>query len=503
MLKNKKFCSFYFIFFLSTIIFIFVPVKNVFASVSKISFITSPQNLDINQISGPIKVQTEDQNGATTSASETIYLNLSTSGNGEFSSNNSTWKSVATLPNNFSTSSIYISSSSASRVFYYEGFSSGQHIITVSAKSKSGIVFDNVSQIINVGIISTSSDQSATTSDSDNNSSTSSPDSNSSTSTASTTSNQNQNGQTTQIITRTVYISTHSGEEDLSDYSQVATFEVGAGRQRMALIGTPIGFTAKYSISNTSCTPSFSWSFGDGFDAVGKNVEHTYKYDGEYQVVLNGTCGEYNSTSRTTVEVITPEISIVNYQNGDLEIKNNGKTEINIGGWKIRGIQKDFVFPQDTIISAINKIILSKDDLNISSSTERVALADPSGSEVAYINFTNNVQGNSVLSSMTTANQATALSDNTTITVAEAESLVQQYKESLALKNGASFQAQPQKENITITNNNNDLNTNAGNNEAATVLESTNSSSTKSFLGKLIDIPLNGFKALVRMFYNF
>jgi len=275
MLKNK------FLFFLSLVfIYGFLFINNTFAVVNKLSFITDIQTLDVGQVSNSIKVQTEDQNGTTTTANETIYLNLSTSGDGEFSSNGSNWKAIATLQNNFSTSSIYISSSSASRTFYYKGLSSGQHKITVSAKSKSGIVFGDIDQIVNIGIISTS------TSGSENNSE-------STTSTTSTsTTTPNTSSQNTRVITRTVYVSTHSGEEDLSNYEEKNAFQISAGRERLASVGSPVEFDSKYTLLQSGqCLANFKWSFGDGFDATGKDVKHTYKYPGEYQVILNGDCG--------------------------------------------------------------------------------------------------------------------------------------------------------------------------------------------------------------------
>ncbi len=327
--------------------------------------------------------------------------------------------------------------------------------------------------------------------------STSTDNTNNQNNTSSSTISTSTNTQTTKIVTRTVYVSAHSGIEDLSNYTEKTIFQMSAGRERMALVGSPLEFDAKYSVPSTNqCTPNFSWSFGDGFEVGGKNITHTYKYAGEYQVVLNGTCGEESSVSRTIVKVINPEISIVQILGGDIEIKNNGKTEINIGGWKIRGIEKDFIFPKDTIISANNKIILSKDDLNISSSTERVALANPSGREVAYFNLSSREQENSVLSSVATTTQAETLSDSPSISVAEAEVLAEQYKKQIAV-------SQTPQKTTTITNDTKNLSTNDNLQETATVAEAVTSSSTKSFWTKLIDIPINGMKAFAHIFYNF
>jgi hypothetical protein len=287
------------------------------------------------------------------------------------------------------------------------------------------------------------------------------------------------------------HISSHSETEDLSDYDEKTEFEITAGRERMATVGSPLEFNANYNLlQKDQCVPNFKWSFGDGFENSGKDVKHAYKYSGEYQVVLNAICGDYNSVSRTNVVVIFPNLSILSILNGDFEIKNNSKTEINIGLWKIKGGQKDFIFPQDTIISVNKKIILSKEDFSTSSSTTRISLNNSSDGEVAFTN--NNFTQNSVISLQNTNNQEI-------MSVAEAEKLAKDYKEKLALNDKS--------ENITkdvvFEDINNDLIDNKNIPQTATVLNSIDSSSTKNFWSKLIDIPINSFKSILYMFYDF
>lgn len=190
---------------------------------------------------------------------------------------------------------------------------------------------------------------------------------------------------TTKVVTKIVYVSTHSDEEDLSNYSEKDELEISAGRERMALVGSPIKFEAKYNLTKNQCTPIFNWSYGDGFSGSGKEVSHTYKFPGEYQVVLNSVCGDYSAVSRTVVKVILPNIKITRLDTGDLEILNKGENEINIGNYKIIGTPNIFNFAEDTIITSKNKIIISKNDLGFVSSTSNVIhLLNPSGGEVAY-----------------------------------------------------------------------------------------------------------------------
>jgi len=297
------------------------------------------------------------------------------------------------------------------------------------------------------------------------------------------------NQQTIKVVTRTVYVSTHSDTEDLSNYNEKTAFEITAGRERMATVGSDIEFNTKYNLlQKDQCLPSFKWSFGDGFTGSGKIVSHIYKYPGEYQVVLNGTCGEYNAISRTKVVIVSPSISISNLINGDIEVLNKGKLEMNIGLWKIRGGKDDFIFPQDTIIIAGGKITLSKEDLKIDDTVTKISLNNPSNREVDSTNI-------KVLSqnASSTTSQTVSVKDSY-ISVSEAERLVKEYKEKIALKS--------RQINKTIETDNIDTSKN-NINEVATVSEAISSSSTKGFWSKLIDIPIKGIKSFVGIFYNF
>ena len=345
------------------------------------------------------------------------------------------------------------------------------------------------------------SDSSNTTSDSDN---TNTNTNNNSTSTLVVAS---ENIQATKANTKNVYISTHSGEEDLSNYDEKTTFEISAGRERMAVIGSPIEFDAKYILlQNNQCTPSFKWSFGDGVGALGKNTEHLYKYSGEYQVVLNGTCGEYGSISRTIVKVISPEVTVFRMVDGDITLINMGKIEINIGNWKIRGTQKDFIFPQDTIISAGNKIVISREDLNDGFFVERVSLNNPSGREVSYYDNKKMEQNDLTVISQTKSNQTLVFADGIGVSVSEAEKLIKEYKTKIVLNKQINDSTKKEKETLitkTVDKNEVQITDKSDTIKTADVLDSVNSSSTNGFWYRFINFPINGVKSFAHMFYDF
>ncbi len=314
---------------------------------------------------------------------------------------------------------------------------------------------------------------------------------------ASTTSDLNNNIETSGSSNSTnqiTGISTHSDPEELSDFNNTSVFVTSAGRGRVVYVGTPIEFRASYKIPKDIDGNGihFTWSFGDGFSGVGLNVNHTYKYAGIYSIVLNASVGEENSVSRTKVTVFSPEISLLMTPGGDVEIMNHGMTEINIGGWILRNSINKFTIADDTIITAGNKIFLSKEDTRIYSiDTIPITLHNPMDGEVARISL-----GDTSVAT-TTPLEATS----TIITVTEAETLSLAYRKSIALKKTIEKSASemsaasstmlgdmPDKEIQDMT---------------ATVLEANQSSTTTGFWGMIFGLPISGFKFVASLFYNF
>lgn len=463
-------------FFLTTILivaFFIFDSKKVFADISKISFITDPQSISSGQISGPITIQLQDQSGNEQKANETIYINLSSSASGEFSSNKDTWKIFTTLPSDFSTSSIYISTNSANRTFYYKGLADGVHQITVSAKSKSGKVFDNITQNITVGDNSTTS----TTTQNDDIS-------------PNTTDNNTTTATTVKTITR--YVSLHSSPEELSNYDESSSFEISAGRERITYVGVPISFIAKHKVAqNVSVnTYKFDWSYGDGTGDEGEKVLHTYKNPGEYNVVLNGEYGDKSAVSRTIVRVLSPELSLNNTESRDIEIKNNGKTEINLGGWIINNSNTKFVFPKDTLIGANKSIILSKEDSKIINNDEEVLILNtPSNREVVSFKIFN---VNPVSQNLVTT---TSIEKIINMTTKEAEDIILNYK-----KKFSTVPIIKEKNKIVIATTTENKIENQKLIQTATVLQSIESTSTSGFWNSRIEKVVKSFG---RIFYDF
>jgi len=119
---------------------------------------------------------------------------------------------------------------------------------------------------------------------------------------------------------------------------------------------------------------------------AGEKVEHNYKYPGEYNVVLNGSCGDLHSVSRTVIKVTTSNISIIKKADGAVEVFNQGKYEVNLYGLKLQSEGFVYAFPIDTIISAGKSVVFPAEYLKIPSLNSPIILADLSGKTLAQTN---------------------------------------------------------------------------------------------------------------------
>ncbi len=299
------------------------------AQVANIVFTTEAQTINPNEISGPLTIQTQDSSGALYKTPETIDLQfVSSSPTGEFlsSTGNAVTKTMSTNTSN--------------RTFYYRDLAEGQFVITVNATGRSSGTQWNASQNIIVGNIAT----------------TSNPDQSSGTSgTQQSTTVTNSSGGT----------SAHYSSIPLSNDEPDLEFKVGAGRERLGTVGTPIEFVASSNLDD-SPRVSFTWSFGDGDIAYGKMTTHAYSYAGDYVAVLNASTFGSRAVARVNVRIMPDNLAVTHVSPDRIEISNNGKSEVNLYGRAIIADGKSFVFPEDTIIKAGQKISFPKNITNLS-----------------------------------------------------------------------------------------------------------------------------------------
>lgn len=328
-------------------LFLFLPFVSQ-AEITQLKFTSEAQTIKPNVISDKITIQTTDSSSAPEKAVGTFRFNLET--------NSATGRFVTSTGN--PVDNFYISSGTASRSFYYIDSSSGPHTLKVSTTT-SGVSSDE--QII---IVNESGGGVATTT------ATSTP----------TTESSNEENPPQSSGGGGGAPSAHSGQSELTNLI-VSPFKIGAGRNRLVLAGTPLSFSAYKDNSPYSWGAKFRWSFGDGTEAEGEKVSHIYRFPGEYNVVLNASFSDGSSSvSRTLVLVEEPKVAIsaLNFNQGYLEIWNQGINEANINEWFLVSSSTRYQFPKDTIVKSGGrvKVPLAVTKLDLSGQSVFLARAD-------------------------------------------------------------------------------------------------------------------------------
>ena len=201
----------------------------------------------------------------------------------------------------------------------------------------------------------------------------------SSTSTSQTSANTSSSG--------TTYV--YSSSVSLSTYEPIS-LNVEAGRERIAFLHSPIEFKARAFEKKSGKDISgarYSWSFGDGTSLDGETVSHSYAFTGDYNVVLNSYSGSDEAVDITKVKVVEASVGAA-YTDSYLELTNQSILDVNVGGWKVRGGDKEYIIPRDTIISGKSSIKISRQVLGRVGESAKISVAYPDGqifSELALL----------------------------------------------------------------------------------------------------------------------
>jgi hypothetical protein len=178
---------------------------------------------------------------------------------------------------------------------------------------------------------------------------------------SSSTTNQSNNTQTnTNTNTQNEIVSTHYVSNDISIEpagDSETTLTASAGRNRLVAIGSPIQFHASVGGTAQKNGAEYKWSLGDGFIAYGEAVEHMYSFAGDYVVVLTVSNGPKVAVHRINVRVVNPDLS-ARHIDGGIEIKNNGKDEVNLFKWEVSSGDASYDVPADLIVMPAKSVVL-------------------------------------------------------------------------------------------------------------------------------------------------
>jgi len=172
--------------------------------------------------------------------------------------------------------------------------------------------------------------------------------------------------------------SAHSSPAPINKSTTKIDFEIYAGRDRLTTVGNSLVFKAD-SVKSQGITEQsigYSWSFGDGSIGNNKTTEHSYRFSGEYNVILNASYADKQAVSRLVVKVVQPDLAIKKVFGG-VEVHNKTKQEINLNGWTLSSNFRLFKFPVDTLIGPDKKVVFP--DNTTGMSIGNVALLNPYG----------------------------------------------------------------------------------------------------------------------------
>jgi competence ComEA-like helix-hairpin-helix protein len=156
---------------------------------------------------------------------------------------------------------------------------------------------------------------------------------------------------------------------------------VDAGSDRTVFVGADSEFRAFVTGFTGDVIPNARvvWSFGNGERKEGQSVLHHFLYPGEYVVVVDASNEVYSATDRIIVRAIPALLEITQVTNDYIGLKNNTGTEVDIGGWLLFSLGKQFQFPQHTVL-------LSHQEVFISNKRTGLSGADPSTVVLQYPN---------------------------------------------------------------------------------------------------------------------
>ncbi len=316
-----------------------------YAAEVHIGFTSAVQTVPLGVLSDQITVQSQDASGNKTNLAETgDWFFTSTSPTGKFYSSNTATESLT---------QVVAAKGTANKNFYYKDSTAGNFTLSVKLTLRTSLISGSASQNITIGTaVATTSSQSTTAT---------------STAQTATTTQTSASGTSSNATDDTDLsgISAHASPLPTSEDIKVKLQLVAdAGRERIGVPHAPLLFSVSATDqANKKVTAlDTTWSFGDGTSAHGESIEHAYAYPGDYVVIMNTQKGDLAAVDRTLVHILPSAFAITRVlpgmMNDEVEVTNQGKTEMNLERWSVSNGTQSYVFPTDTIILAGKHVTL-------------------------------------------------------------------------------------------------------------------------------------------------
>ena len=142
---------------------------------------------------------------------------------------------------------------------------------------------------------------------------------------------------------------------------------------------------SSFNISASGETGKYVWNFGNGETIEKKDGESfafTYQFPGEYKIILNYFKDEKAKSLKATAKIKVEENPIIISSvkdDGSVEIKNSATHELDLSGWVVKAGETSFILPEETVLVAGGKIVLSAKIIKVAIGEKDISLLYPAG----------------------------------------------------------------------------------------------------------------------------
>ena len=209
----------------------------------------------------------------------------------------------------------------------------------------------------------------------------------------------NTNNDTNQNTENNTTENTNTGGSGSSNYTSTTQTivkknpELKILAKNFGFVGMPINFeSAILNEEYRNIYGKYFWNFGDGEVKEVTSLEnisftHTYFYPGEYNVYLEyyRTTHELQPylTSQISINIVEPTLVISRTGESEdffIEISNKSNMNLDLTNFTLKGLNKSFIFPKNTLLNKEKKIILSPRITNFNFTDKNfLEIIDPSG----------------------------------------------------------------------------------------------------------------------------
>lgn len=127
----------------------------------------------------------------------------------------------------------------------------------------------------------------------------------------------------------------------------------------------------------------YTWNFGDTFTGTSTEITHTFRYPGNYVVVVAGEYAKESALVRHEITILPVVFSMSRAEDGNILIHNDASYEVNLSGFVLKG-DTTLTLPQNTILLPKSTITVSASRVE-SGVQKMIALYDPKKVAVASL----------------------------------------------------------------------------------------------------------------------